>query len=189
MMPASEDIDLAKLGERLAEMGQPPLSFDPLFAKLKVLLVAESKRCFDEQRGPDGDPWLPLKWPRERPRDRRAKSKGTGQKALRDTGALMQSVTATQIGPMQMTWGSGLEYAAAHNYGHTFHRPEKRRTKPWVFTDRRTGRQVFTRHIRAHTQTIPPRPFVGISREMANTITGMAAAFVLKELGRRGLRV
>lgn len=185
-MPASEEIDLARLGERLAELGRPPLTFDPLIARLRVLLEAESKRCFHEARDPDGTPWRPLQRPRDRPR-RGKKGKGGGDRPLRDTGALMQSVTARQTGPAEVTWGSGLQYAALQNYGGTVRKPERRREEPWVFRAP-DGRTVFTRHIRAHAVTVPPRTFVGVSRETEETVRGMAAEFVLKELARRGLR-
>lgn len=191
-MPAVEEVGLSQLAGAIATLGTPPRTYAPLFAKYKVLLSSESKKCFGEGRSPDGQPWAPLKRPRERQRDKRAKG-GSGQKPLRDTDLLMLSVTAKGRGHTEtetdtsLTWGSNLPYAAIHQEGGSIQYAERRRERPWVFRGP-NGETIFTRRIRAHTVTIPARPFLGISDRTADLMADMAADFVMQQLKQRSLR-
>jgi len=154
----------AALGE-LAGVGIEDLDHRPAWQPIGVLLTAEHKRCIDEGRSPDGTPFLPLKYPRNRARDKRARG-GTGQKPLQDTGLLKAAAGGgagfyQETGNLYLQQSVVLAYAAAHQFGVTVSYPERRRAKPWVFEV--DGRLVFTRRIRAHTKTIPARPFMGIN--------------------------
>lgn len=138
----------------------------PLTA-IKVLLIADVRDNFHGSHAPDGTAWLPLKNPSKR-------RGGASAKPLRDTGLLMASVTAQgrghveRIGEHELVLGTNLDYAAVHQFGATIFFPERRRRKPWVFES--GGRKVFTRRIRAHTVTIPARPFLGFSERAINRI-------------------
>jgi phage gpG-like protein len=148
------------------------VDWQPAFKQIALLLEASAKECFEGGRSPEGQPWAPLKHPRDRPRDRNARTgDGNAQRPLRDTGALMASLSAggehhvERMTDSVFNWGTNLDYAGVHQFGHTFNRPEKRRgpgEKPWVFTGK-DGNTVFTRHIKAHQQTVPARPFLGLT--------------------------
>lgn len=157
-MSATNTIDLDQLGPLFDRLGLPPERYDPLLHQLAPLLVSESRRCFEQSRGPDGVSWRPLKRPRNRARDRRArakaKGKGRSDKPLLDTGLLMASIYAQPTGPLQLTQGSRLEYAGYQNDG--------------------------TRHI-------PARPFLGVSEDGLKQIEQATADFVVTELLKRSL--
>lgn len=147
----------ALLGRKADELAHIDLTV-PL-RRIAVLARSSVLENFSGSHSPEGIPWLPL-------RHRRANSKGE-DKPLRDTGVLMASVTASgsaghveAITSRSLKLGTNIVYAAVHQFGHTFQRPARRRDKPWVFVGR-GGATVFTRSIRAHTQTVPARPFLG----------------------------
>lgn len=136
-----------------ADMRQP-------LTAVKVLLVADVRENFDQAHAPDGTAWLPLKNPSQR-------RGGSSSKPLRDTGLLMASVTAQGRGHVEqitedtLVLGTNLPYAGVHQHGATIFFPEKTRKKPWVFEA--GGKKVFTRRLKAHSVTIPARPFLGFS--------------------------
>lgn len=146
----------------------------------KVLLVSEARSCFDEGRAPDGTSWLPLKAPSQR-------RGGASAKPLRDRGILMASVTAQGKGHVEemtdrsLVLGTNLDYAAAQQWGHTYRRPERRRQKPWVFP-LPSGKMLFTRRIKAHTQTIPARPFLGFSPRAIDRLERIFAEHLARQL-------
>jgi phage gpG-like protein len=162
------------------------VNWQPAFKKIALLLEEAAKENFEGSHAPDGTRWKELKQPRSRPRDRKARP-GFGQKPLRDSGLLMASLSATgqhhveKITESTLTWGTNLEYAGVHQFGHTFQRPEKRRDKPWVF--QKDGRTIFTKRIRAHTQTVPARPFLGLNDNLKSDI----GAILLEEFQKQVL--
>jgi phage gpG-like protein len=178
----------------------PGVSWEPVFKTYKQLIVADAKRNFDQGHGPDGSPWLPLKRQRDisqfsdehqgRINKARAADARNRDRLLRYFGTLMASVTAGGQGWVEMIssgelmLGTVLAYAAVHQYGHTFHRPERTRTKPWVFPGG-DGGVVFTRRIKAHTQTIPARPFLGFNEPMLLKMDRIAADFVASKIGEQ----
>ena len=174
---------LKGLGENLAR-----LNWHPIFKGICLLLEESTKANFMAGRGPDGIPWKRLAKPRSRPRDKRAKMPGDAQRPLRDTDKLMGSFSAGHEGHVEnitgstLMWGTNLVYAAPHQFGHTFNRPEKTRKKPWVFMGD-SGLPVFTRKIKAHQQTIPPRPFVGLNDQLTEDIGSLVADEIEKQLG------
>lgn len=165
MAGAAETLDLGQLPAALAAIGTPPKDYAALIKKFVVLLSSEAKRSFDEGSSPSGVPWAPLKRERRRKRERRTKKGkgggGSGQKPLRNTGILMQSVTAggvghvEQLGPSGLVYGTTVPYAGYHQRG--------------------------TRHI-------PARPFLGLSPRALGIIQQMTADFVARQVARAGLR-
>lgn len=85
-----------------------------------LYLNAQARKCFDEQRAPDGTPWAKFKRPPS------VKRGGSSSKLLRDTGILMGSMTAQVQGHVEevtatsLRWGSNVPYAAFHQYGTRF---------------------------------------------------------------------
>ncbi len=137
-----------------------------------ILLLAKSsiKENFAGSHAPDGTPWLPLKQARQGKRH-----KGSSPLPLRDTGLLMASTGGgphhvEHVTDREMSVGSNLEYAAIQNYGGTVHVSERTRSKPWVFTNQH-GQTIFTRHIKAHSVTIPARQFIGWSPQLIEDVS------------------
>lgn len=151
------------------------------------LIVSATKENFAGQHAPDGTPWTPLKYERSRARDKRARKKGGRQQVLRDTGILMASVTASgrghvrELSRTQLRVGTNLNYAGTHQFGHTFNRPARQRSKPWVFT-LPTGQTVFTRRIRAYSFTVPARPFLGYSQALLGRIESVFRSHLARQV-------
>lgn len=173
------ELTLAELPGWGASMAKAVLEgdFAPALRDCRIVLVAETRRCFDEARSPDGIPWAPLKNPS-------ARRGGTSAKPLRDKGLLSGAATGganstTEIGRVSLTLSVKLAYAAAHQFGHTFSRSARSRNKPWVF---RTGdgRVIFTRRIRAYKFEIPARPFLGFSPRAVETCGKILTEFAAK---------
>lgn len=157
-------VNLEEFSAALARMGRTAAEIDygPALNAVSVYLAARAKNSFDMGVSPDGAPWLPLKRPRSRRRDKRAKG-GTGQKPLRDTGLLMASVqgragvrgSVKVMGRLSVEQGTSLPYAGYHQFG--------------------------TRHI-------PARPFLGVTEKDADRIGMMVADVALKQISQSGLR-
>jgi phage virion morphogenesis protein len=112
-------------------------------------LVKSTRRRFDQQKSPSGQPWKPLN-----PEYARGKR---GTKILQEQGmrgGLLGSITY-EVGPDSVTIGTNKVYAAAHQFGATI---LPRTADVLVF--RMGGKVVFARKV-----TIPARPFLGISAE------------------------
>lgn len=152
----------------------------PLRAIL-VLAKADIKENFAAGTAPDGTVWLPLKRPRQGKRHN-----GSSPLPLRDTGLLMASITSAGTHHVERVVtdgfeiGTNLEYAAIQNFGGTIHHPERRRDKPWVFTNE-SGETIFTRKIKAHNVTIPARPFLGWSERLIEQTVDVLGEAVEKE--------
>jgi phage gpG-like protein len=158
---------------------------------LSVYLAGRAKESFENSAAPDGTKWAALKRPRNRTRDKRA-SGGTGQKPLRDRDILMASATGQgpngvrNFGPTWLEQGSKLNYAGPQNYGAKINKPEQVRPypkKPFVF-EGPEGRRIFARRIRAHTVTIPARPFLGLTDQDGSRMAQIAAERVRMTLRR-----
>lgn len=167
-MPAAMEMTLDDLA-RFLEGRASALARIDLSKPMKVILqLAKSsiKDNFAGSHAPDGTPWLPLARPRQGKRHR-----NSTPLPLRDTGLLMASVTASgphhveRTDDHSMQVGTNLEYAAIQNFGGTVNHPERTRAKPWVFTNGQ-GQTIFTRRIKAHSVTIPARPFLGWSPKL-----------------------
>jgi phage gpG-like protein len=174
-------ITLDQLAKRLNDAGNSMgagLNLAPAMKQCALMVSADAQLNIAEGHAPDGTPYPPLKRPR----------KDGSNVPLRDKGLLLASITpasiATEIGPMSFSAGTNLEYAAIHNFGGTISIPEKRRTKPWVFPGP-GGKMIFTRHIRAHTVTIPQRQFLGWSDQLLQDCADACAEYAAKLLSGR----
>lgn len=87
-----------------------------LMKRLSILIRDDAKLNFDQSATPDGQPWLPLKFPR-------ARGGGAGSKPLRDRGILMASMqgrgpsAVTKISGATLEQGTNVEYASLHQHG------------------------------------------------------------------------
>lgn len=180
--------DLAPWITNLAVRGMESMEWDTIFKVIALVLERETKKNFDDGdtgHAPDGTPWLPLKQPRDRARDRNARGgPDNKQRPLRDSGILMASLTGSgdnhveRVEDRRLTWGTNVDYAAVHQEGAEI--PEQRRDKPWVFNS--GGKTIFTRKIAAHS--IPARPFLGLNDDMIDQIDEILADFAAQAISK-----
>lgn len=135
------------------------LSFREGLEDSSIYLRAQTLRCFDEQRSPDGRPWAPLKRPRNRLRDRRARKKNPHkrEKILVDTALLQNSTQGgtgftKTLGDLYLTQGTNIEYAHFHQFG---------------------------------TRKMVDRPFTGITAADGDKVAGFIADDVARQLVKR----
>lgn len=104
-------------------------------------------QAFMEGRDPWGRKWKPITHRQGQP--------------LRDTGRLMNSFHVAH-GPWGFTIASGVVYAAIHNFGGTVRVPERLmgRRRSGAFGRRGRRGTVASSWTRAHSATIPARPFI-----------------------------
>jgi phage gpG-like protein len=173
---AVKELDLSQLPAFLTKAAEDVASLDyrkPL-QYCAYLIANATKDCFKQSRDPDGNPWLPLKQPRK-----------TGKKVpLWDTGRLVASVSSAAAGTkelssLQLIFGTNVEYAAVHQYGGTNNIPA------WEWKPGQKIRRfeigsktIFTKRVKAHSVTIPARPFLGIGDKLAKQIDEVFAAFL-----------
>lgn len=179
------------------------MDFTKPFKVCEVMLESETKKNFEGGHSPDGTAWLPLKKPRTR-----TKGMGAGSDLpLRDKGLLMGSVTAgagsgaiREIGPHELLFGSGLEYAAIQNFGGTVNIPARtthilaapkdlRRKKSRILFAKKTtanmekrGARSYIAKVGAYSVTIPARPFLGITPVIAERTAEIFGEFVGERL-------
>jgi len=138
-----ETMTFEQLGDRLASLGRR-ISFRQPLQVIRQLIASKEKENFTGSHGPDGEPWKPLKASsRRRKRDKRGRAAGGTPQPLRDSGALMASVTGKGAGHVEtltdvrLEYGTNLAYAGYQQDG---------------------------------TPTIPARPFIGIGDPLAQQI-------------------
>ena len=156
------------------------LDFRPPLEQCKYDLAEATKENFVRAQGPDGKAWAPLKRPREDGRTH----------PLWKTGRLAASTGVggeghvERIEALWLIYGTNLFYAAAHQYGHTWSVPTRYRLphqKPWVFKGA-DGKLVFTRKIKAHSWTVPARPFMGIGPKLQERFNERFRNFMLQRM-------
>ena len=142
----------------------------PFFNEVGQLLADSTRARFREQRGPDGQPWEPLKPSTIKARQRRGRSKIS---ILRESGALAGSIRFEATNDAVQV-GSVLDpYAAIHQLGGTIDMPARKQLLRFRKAKTGNGRRfaskkhkrVTTQEVErgAHTITIPARPYLGIS--------------------------
>lgn len=127
-----------------------------------VLISAAVERIGVTNVSPEGVAW---------PKSLRAKE--VGGPTLFDSGKLMRSITA-EVEARQVRVGSNMIYAGVHQTGRTI-RPKS------------AGALSFTlpngAHVVAGEVTIPARPYLGVSREDADTVSDVVAVYYGDLLG------
>ncbi|HUY26148.1 MAG TPA: phage virion morphogenesis protein [Candidatus Binataceae bacterium] len=134
-------LDDAKVVEQLGKIATRTLTLKPVLESIGKSFVASTRRRFEQQRGPDGQPWKPLRPATIAKRDKRAfrgragklsfglnylASGGAyGTKALIDRARLLGSITykATStelaVGTNRKFPGGEFSAAAIHQLGGT----------------------------------------------------------------------
>lgn len=125
-----------------------------------VLAVAEwlrlaIRRSFEQEQSPEGRQWPALS-------PVYAQTKKRGRRILERTGALFnQAVNSVTIAGNAVLAGAWLPYAAIHQYGGAIRIPEivprKGAALRWLGP---SGEAIFARRVKAHTVTIPARPYL-----------------------------
>lgn len=135
-----------------------PLSASELLNGLgRTIQEQTRRRITGEKSSPKGDAW---------PKNR------SGTSILFRSGALSRSIDYAVQGEAVIV-GSGLVYAAIHQFGGTI---TPKQAKRLVF--RVGNRTIFARKV-----TIPARPYLGISSENAEDILDAVARFLSLRLG------
>lgn len=135
-----------------------PLSAGELLNGLGRMIQEQTRRRIGEEKtAPSGEAW---------------KRNRAGTSILFQSGALARSIDYAVQGE-SVTVGSGMIYAAIHQFGGTI-TPKK--AKRLVF--RIGNRTIFARKV-----TIPARPYLGISGENAEDILDATARFLRLKLG------
>lgn len=147
----------------------------PLMQALSEIMVDASARAFEQTADPvTGAPWKPLSASRQRQRAKKGRSIAN---MLQDSGLLVGSIArpsgqgaVRDIGPHHALVGTNVPYAAAHQFGATIQReasPMTVRLRKWKgrieFAKAKHKRVRVVDTVRkAHTVTIPARPFIGV---------------------------
>jgi phage virion morphogenesis protein len=134
---ARQEVEFAAFANGLNTLGGG-IDFRPLVKIVRLQLVADTKRNFDGEHDPDGNPWKKLKRPR--PKKGRAKKRGKAKdKILQDSGRLRASVasafggeTVNEETPDGFAWGTNVPYGKFHQYGTRNHHPDGSTTERMV---------------------------------------------------------
>lgn len=156
--------DFAKLDKALLQLGKlgSPGLVNVCAANVGEAMVTEVRFGFRKGQDPDGNPWAPIK----RQRRRKGKGKG-GNKILRDTGRLANSISAQVTGGTVIV-GTNVEYGPYHQYGTAGHSADFSRKQAvdsrGKFTSKLKGKRkaVDSRVLtfKEGNGAIPPRPFL-----------------------------
>ena len=167
----TEEALRAALGRLIASLTDTT----PTMRAISEIMVDASARAFEQTADPaTGAPWQPLSASRQR---QRAKKGRAIANMLQDSGLLVGSIArpswqgaVREIGPDHALVGTNVPYAAAHQFGATIHReasPTTVRLRKWKgrieFAKAKHKRVRVVDTVRkAHTVTIPARPFIGV---------------------------
>lgn len=116
------------------------------------------RRIASEKTSPDGAAWKPNR---------------AGTSTLVQSGHLRDSQHHVVEGSHAVRWGSGLIYAAIHQFGGTIV-PKQAAALVWTGAD---GNLVFAQKV-----TIPARPYLGISAANARQMERLALSFIGSQL-------
>ena len=145
----------------------------PALHAMGAYMVFSTQRNFERETAPDGTPWRPLS---PRTAGRRV---GRGRRGfdhiLRDTTRLYRSIVYA-VDPNGVEWGTNVVYGRIHQLGGQVTIPPRQQTIRLRRVKLKSGakairfakpshRSATERSValRAHTITIPARPFLGVS--------------------------
>ena len=132
----------------------------PALDEIGSAMVQRTRRRFETELDPDGEPWKPS-----------LRALEEGGQTLTDTGRLRASIThnADRSG---VEWGTNVAYAATHQFGARIRRSGGLRTLAFGARDA-AGRRRFARragarslldvHVGPYTIEVVARPFLGVS--------------------------
>lgn len=131
-------------------------NLQPLFDEIGAAVVKQTRRRFEQQRGPDGKPWEPGQKQWDHAASQKDKKPGKkekrGPKILLDSGRLWRSITH-QATTQNVSVGTNLIYGRIHQLGGII---KPRRGKALVF-------RIGGAFVRVTRIIIPARPYLGLS--------------------------
>lgn len=128
-----------------------------LLDELGINLVENTRLRFTDQRGPDGEAWVPS-----------IRAKMQGGETLRDKGLLMNSITHL-VHPDEVEVGTNVPYATPLHFGAVI-RPVN---GPFLRFKMPGGGWVTMKEV-----TLPARPFLGIDEEDKTMLVEVIDAFL-----------
>ena len=134
-----------------------------LMKNIGIYVVDETKKRFDDQKDPDGQPWEPLK-----PETLKAKKTNKILIEQGKTHGLQASINYTAA-KQSVTIGANKDYAAIHQFGGVI-KPRKKKALSWVGHG---GKRFIAKNI-----TIPARPYMGINKENETVIMDIILAYM-----------
>ena len=162
-----------------------------LLSRIGAYLVTSTQRRFERETGPHGQPWQRLS---PRTAERRIGSRERGySNILRVSGRLRQSIVS-QVVADEVHVGTNVKYAAIHQLGGEIEMQERQQTI-YQHYDKRTDtfdpkfrtkkRSNFARDVtvKAHTITMPARPYLGIDDADRAEVTEIVAEFYREKAG------
>lgn len=176
MAGISITVDIGEASAELQSLMDRMANLRPFYESVGDQLIRSAGLNFERQSGPDGKPWTPLK---PATIGARVRNRQTPITILQSNTKGKQSSLAGSINKRVdedgVIIGSPKEYAAIHQLGGTIQKAAGTR---WM-----AGRRFAKRHkhpegaevaIRAHTITIPARPFLGLSAQDVEILTSDA---------------
>lgn len=137
--------------QKLGSLSQKLDGLRPLLEDVKGRLLLSVQQNFTAGGRPKG--WTPLA------ASTIASRRGTSHRILRDTGRLQNSITS-RVENRSVIVGSNVVYARLHQEGGTIRVPEVRPRRARVLRFMVGGQVVYARRARAHSVTIPARPYL-----------------------------
>lgn len=183
----SVTLDDADIRAKLREMGDRARDLRPAMETIGEMLKISTDRRFETATDPDGNPWTPLAASTVA-----RKAKAGHELMLQWSGRLRQAVAGTPVRTTENSVTlaiSNLVYAAIHQFGGeiiharrvmTLFRSQKGvRNGDWRFV--KQGKSDFSMLAmkRTSVQTIPARPYMGISDPDIASATTVLRNFVL----------
>ena len=203
-----DDERVLKALKRVESLGR---SFKKPLTQAGLYILGETDKRFQEERSPSGAKWKRLADSTKK-RRRKGKKKRYGERILKDSGTLRNSMSSRKQGNIFrvsqhfVEVGTNVPYANVHQFGFSgtvnvkaghikvVHRLNKRKTdflkqkghpNLLVFAKKRHKNvieRVFKRKAYSYQQNIPARPFLGINEKNLQQIHKIFLEWADKEL-------
>lgn len=159
---ATIKVDISDLTRKLQELARKLQNPAGLLKLIAEELLRVARTSFERQRSPEGVPWRPLSEPYATFKHSQAGARNT----LQFSGRLFRSLHSGIEGKRAFIQTLPLAYARAHQFGSTHQIPEikPRRAKALRFFGP-GGAPIFAMRVKAHSVTIPARPFLGFPED------------------------
>lgn len=133
------ELDIAEAMQLCEEVRRRAERLEPAFQKSGIYMESSIAKNFSAQGRPRWKPLSPYTL---------AQRKGSGGRILQDTGRLRASVTSGAVKAItrtQLTYGTNIVYAAAHNFG--YKQIPKREFLAFHPEDEARIKEIFEQHI------------------------------------------
>lgn len=164
-----------------------------LLSRIGAYLVKSTQRRFERETGPDGQPWQRLS-PRTAERRIGGRPRGYDNILRVNPSSGLYSSIVSQVVADEVHVGTNVKYAAIHQLGGKIEMQERQQTI-YQHYDKRTDtfdpkfrtkkRSNFARDVtvKAHTITMPARPYLGIDDADRAEAAEIVAKFYREKAG------